>query len=58
MTWIDWLYENGLVLKPVGWGMMFPGVPFKLKCVTTEKAEQEIPADIAQKLGLEPKEGK
>ena len=56
MTWIDWLYENGLVLKPVGWDMMFPGVPFKLKCVTTEKAEQEIQADIAQKLGLEPKE--
>ena len=25
--------------------------------VTTEKAEQEIPADIAEKLGIKPKEG-
>ena len=56
-TWIDWLYENGLVLKPSGWDMSLLGIPFELKCVTTEKAEQEIPADIAQKLGLKPKEG-
>ena len=42
--WCDWLAEQGVLADMRYWYAM-----------NTEKMEQPIPADIAQKLGIEPK---
>jgi len=58
-TWSEWLYEQG-VLKDQAIPM--PTINDDSSCivaknVATEKVDQQIPADIAQKLEIEPKEG-
>ena len=50
-TWGDWLAEIGLI----SWGNNGDGVYSVM--VPTFKMCTKIPADIAQKLGLQPKEG-
>ena len=51
-TWHDFLYEQG-VLKD----KMVCGRPDMIATdVATDKVNEPIPADIAQKLGIEPKE--
>ena len=56
-TWVEWLGEMGVILKPYGWDFCFPGTSHKLVCTTSKKAEDPIPEEIAKKLGLELKEG-
>ena len=53
-SWIDWLQSMGLISKPYGWDKVLPGTADRLVCVTTEKAKENIPEEIAKKLGLEP----
>ena len=45
-TWIDWLVDQGLIF-----------VTSNTYAFNFLKATDPIPADIAQKLGIEPKEG-
>ena len=49
--WCDWLAEQGVLVCDNS----FPNMRYWY-AMNTEKMEQPIPADIAQKLGLEPKE--
>lgn len=51
-SWIDWLCEMGLIYKPVGWGSALTDRDenIRLVCVTTPKARESIPAEIAEKL--------
>ena len=52
-TWSEWLYEQGVL------GDKYVcSVPELIASnVATDNADDPIPADIAQKLGLQPKEG-
>lgn len=59
-TWVEWLELNGIVTEPRDEAIqevlqsLFPELPNRL---LTFRAYRAIPADIAQKLGIEPKEG-
>ncbi len=48
-TWGEWLNEQGVVIKIIDNGALI--------YEPDAKTQQPIPADIAQKLGIEPKEG-
>lgn len=53
VTWADWLTEMGVILNASFsiWGNEFDG-----EARVSSKMFMPIPADIAEKLGLEPKE--
>ena len=50
-TWIEWMRDIGLAEKPGLWN------DFKGNVFATTQIYQPIPADIAEKLGIKPKEG-
>ena len=57
-TWAEWLYEQGVLKDQV---IPMPTMDDDSSCVVaknvaTEKLDQQIPADIAVKLRIEPKE--
>ena len=51
-TWLEWLQSLGYGIAYYDESVNPPGWVFSF-----EVAERPIPADIAQKLGIEPKEG-
>lgn len=54
-TWREWLIKNGLIeFKPDFRSMSLENSI--IECLN-EKAKDPIPADIAEKLGIQPKEG-
>ena len=57
-TWGEWLEQMGIISKE--YGETFIDIPygtFDTLTLNAEKIQQPIPADIAQKLGIEQKEG-
>lgn len=60
-TWTEWLSKQGFVELKEGQFLKQSKNEYTYECKTaavlTNKAEVPIPADIAQKLGIEPKEG-
>ena len=60
-TWMEWLHDLGLIVRREGTFTEYgPNEVFsaiKKVDILTIKGYQSIPADIAQKLGIEPKEG-
>ena len=60
-TWAEWILKVGAARRvPIGepWPVEFPdGSMLEPCCETVVKENERIPADIAQKLGIEPKEG-
>lgn len=59
-TWLEWLHDLGLIVQREGtfteYGHNEAFSAIKKVDILTIKGYQSIPADIAQKLGLEPKE--
>ena len=51
-TWGDWLAEQGVLVCDVS----YPNKRYWY-AINKQKIEQPIPTDIAEKLGIEPKEG-
>jgi hypothetical protein len=62
-TWSEWLYSVGVFEdKPIPMPMLSSNGDTEdcnIVChnIATSKADEPIPSDIAQKLGLQPKEG-
>lgn len=60
-TWAEWLLKVGAARRvPIGepWPVELPdGSMLEPCCEIVIKENERIPADIAQKLGIEPKEG-
>lgn len=60
-TWLEWLHDLGLIVQREGTFTEYgPNESFsaiKKVDILTIEGYQSIPADIAQKLGIEPKEG-
>lgn len=55
-TWRQWLIRQGLVdFKPY-WSPSIPTGNSTITCLSS-KADEPIPADTAEKLGIEPEEG-
>jgi len=59
-TWLEWLHDLGLIVQREGTFTEYgPNEAFsaiKKVDILTIKGYQSIPADLAQKLGIEPKE--